>query len=171
MNRILKPTIFKSAVVAFGLLLSVMSFAETKVAVVDLEAAVVASNIWKQAESALMSKMKSDETKLKKLESEVFAYIQRYEKEKDVMAQKDKVDLEYNIRTKQAEAQEIIAKNQKMQQEGIQSAMTKLRPKLQGIIDGIVKEKQLDVVLNKQAVYYSSESLDVTSEVTKRLNQ
>ena len=55
-----------------------------------------------------------------------------------LLAQQDKVDFEYNIRTKHAEAQELIAKNQKMQQEGVQSAMTKLRPKLQSIIDDIV---------------------------------
>lgn len=164
-------SILKSAVIASGLLLSAVTFAESKIGVADLEAAVVASKTWKQVESSLMSKMKSDETKLKKLESDVKALAERYEKEKDVMAQKDKVDLEYQIRTKQAEAQEIIVKNQKMQQQGIQSAMIELRPRLEKIVDQIVQEKQLTVVINKQALYYSSEAIDITSEVTQRLNK
>jgi outer membrane protein len=64
--------------------------------------------------------------------------------------------------------QQVLQQRLQQSQEELQATMS---PKLEKAVTDLAKEKGYDLVLVKQAVLFSSASVDITSDVTKQINR
>jgi outer membrane protein len=82
----------------------------------------------------------------------------------------------YNLRARELQqrynelGKSVQAKRQALQQ-SLNEAMNKVKAVALGVVADIVKERRANLVLEKQAVVYEPEGMDVTAEALKRLNE
>jgi outer membrane protein len=146
--------------------------ADFKLALVDRERALLASEKGKEAQktlSQLQEKKKKEleprSTQCKKLQEEIesqkFVLSEDAMQQKGMEAQRCQRDLERDF---QAAKDEIV-----MQQ---QSLLGPLAKKLEEVVTALGKEKEFDLILDRSTpgVLYAPDTTDVTELVIKRLN-
>lgn len=146
--------------------------ADFKLALVDRQRALMASEKGKEAEktlSQLQEKKKKEleprSNQCKKLqedaESQKFVLSDDALQEKAIEFQRCQRDLERDF---QAAKDELVVQQQKL--------LTPLAKKLEEIVTALGKEKEFDLVLDRSTpgVLYAPDGLDVTDLVIKRLN-
>lgn len=124
---------------------------------------------------ALLSKFRKDAEpdaqQARKLKDELQNLLEKSQKDADIMSASQRNKLEKEAEDKQMDYQFIRQKLKKKQQEGREQILEKLGPKFEGVMTQLVKEGKYDIILHRQAVFHSADSLDITSEVTKRINK
>jgi outer membrane protein len=69
---------------------------------------------------------------------------------------------------------EFQRRGQELQQQRAQreqAFLNEMRPRLDEIIRNLIKQQEIDLVLNKQAAIYANPELDITGRVVELLNQ
>ena len=166
---------FRVFVVAAGLL----AFAgtamaeEIKIAVVDLDQAINATDQGKKAREELQGKQKQAEGQLKPMYEKGKALAEEIQSKRFVLSedalrkkQLDLADIQNDLKSKGAELEGQF----KIDYERL---VGPLRDKLLGILTEFGKEQGYTLILerNTPGVIYSKEALDITDEVVKRFNK
>ncbi|HXX47535.1 MAG TPA: OmpH family outer membrane protein [Myxococcota bacterium] len=147
--------------------------ADFKLALVDRQRALIASDKGKEAEKTLtdlQDKKKKEleprSDKCKKIqedaESQKFVMSDEAMQEKQIEFQRCQRDLERDF---QAAKDELVVQQQKL--------LAPIAKKLEDIVNAIGKEKSFDLILDRSTpgVLYAPDTLDVTDLVIKRLNE
>jgi outer membrane protein len=166
---------FRIFVVAAGLL----AFAgtaladEIKIAIVDLDQAINATDQGKKAREELQGKQKQAEGQLKPMYEKGKALAEEIQSKRFVLSedalrkkQLDLADIQNDLKSKGAELEGQF----KIDYERL---VGPLRDKLLGILTDFGKEQGYTLILerNTPGVIYSKEALDITDEVVKRFNK
>jgi len=166
---------FRIFVVAAGLL----AFAgtavadEVKIAIVDLDRAINATDQGKKAREELQGKQKQAEGQLKPMYEKGKALNEEIQSKRFVLSedalrkkQLDLMDIQNDLKSKGAELEGQF----KIDYERL---VGPLRDKLLGILTDFGKEQGYTLILerNTPGVIYSKEALDITDEVVKRFNK
>lgn len=158
--------IFLSVCVSF----SSWALADVKIAVVDQFEALTQSA---QAKS-MIQKMKAgtaaDEQKLKSLETSLEALGKKLNTDAAVMSDAQKQKMIKDLEAKRDTYFTLRQKVQKRYQDGQQSIVQTLGPKFRQAIEQIIKKGNYDLVIQKQALVYAPESMDITSQVTAAID-
>ncbi|MDX1805239.1 MAG: OmpH family outer membrane protein [Alcanivorax sp.] len=161
----------KKWLIALVAILPMLAFAEGKVGIIDPLAALQGSEHVQQKLSALDKDMAADKQELKKLNSEVASLQKKLDKDGMTMSS-DKVDeLRTQGQQKVIRLKSLQHKLQKKSSEGQRAILEEMQPKLQQAVEKIAKQKNLDLVVNAQAVIYAQDGMDITAEVSKQLNK
>lgn len=162
----------------FGLALAMFipalpAAADVKLAIVDRQRALIASDKGKEAEKTLTQLQDKKKKELeprsnacKKIqedtESQKFVMTDDALQEKAIEYQRCGRDLERDV---QAAKDELVVAQQKLLQP--------IAKKLEEVVNAIGKEKQFDLILDRSTpgVLYAPDALDVTDLVIKRLNE
>ena len=163
----------KLLLVLLVLFISISVFAESKIGIVDMQRVIMEVNQGKAA----MEKLKTEAEKQQKVMKE---------KEKDLMAlEKELKDLLNNpaadkakILEKQKNGQEKLMLYQQEAQK-IQSDLSKKEQKAAGeilekaqkIILDVTKKEGFEIILNKAAVLYAPNSIDITNQVIREYDK
>ena len=108
---------------------------------------------------------------LRKLRDDIMKIEERLQKEGVAMSRDQGQALTDERDAKMIEfrsLQQILQQRLQQSQEELQAAMS---PKLEKAVTDLAKEKGYDLVLVKQAVLFSSATVDITAEVTKQINR
>jgi len=166
---------FRIFIVAAGLL----AFAgtavadEVKIAIVDLDRAINATDQGKKAREELQGKQKQAEGQLKPMYEKGKALAEEIQSKRFVLSedalrkkQLDLADIQNDLKSKGAELEGQF----KIDYERL---VGPLRDKLLGIVTDFGKEQGYTLILerNTPGVIYSKEALDITDEVVKRFNK
>ena len=118
----------------------------------------------------LQSKFNARRDKLVSQQKTLQGELDKYKKESATMSQKDKDSLKQKVTDDQANlAKEAAAFQQDLGKE--QNAIMKnVLAQLNGIISTIAKKNNYTLVLDSQAVIYSSDSADITKQVSKEFD-
>jgi outer membrane protein len=144
-----------------------------KIAVVDLDQAINATDQGKKAREELQGKQKQAEGQLKPMYDRGKALAEeiqskRFVLSEDALRQKqlDLAEIQSNLRSKGAELEGQF----KVDYERL---VGPLRDKLLGIIADLGKEQGYSLILerNMNGVIYSKEALDITDQVVQRFNK
>jgi outer membrane protein len=144
-----------------------------KIAVVDLDQAINATDQGKKAREELQGKQKQAEGQLKPMYDRGKALAEeiqskRFVLSEDALRQKqlDLAEIQSNLRSKGAELEGQF----KVDYERL---VGPLRDKLLGIIAELGKEQGYSLILerNMNGVVYSKEALDITDQVVQRFNK
>ena len=153
------------------LLLPALALAEPKIVVVDPERALGETEEVKARIGKFQNDMQGQENKLRKLRDDIMKIEERLQKEGVAMSRDQSQSLTDERDAKMIEfrsLQQILQQRLQQSQEELQAAMS---PKLEKAVTDLSKEKGYDLVLVKQAVLFSSQSVDITEDVTKQINK
>ena len=152
------------------LLLPMLAFAEPKIVVVDPERALGETEEVKTRIAKFQADMQGQDNKLRKLRDDIMKIEERLQKEGVAMSRDQGQALTDERDAKMIEfrsLQQILQQRLQQSQEELQAVMS---PKLEKAVTDLSKQKGYDLVLVKQAVLFSSPSVDITADVTKQIN-
>ncbi|WP_426417348.1 OmpH family outer membrane protein [Aestuariirhabdus sp. LZHN29] len=158
-------------VLALGLMTVVGAQAESKIAVVNYQMALIESDAAKAYAKKAEDRFGAQVNELKKLEEEGKRLQAKYERDVTAMSESEKKELQMELQRK---AQDFEYKSKQLQAEKAQSDRVEieaLRPKLDQAIQEVVKEGGYDLVLERNGVVFVSPSVDITTKVIQRLNK
>ncbi len=157
----------------FGILFSLLSLSvwagDSKIGVVDLQKIMQTSNQMKDIQTKLENDFKPRRDKLVAEEKKLKDEMEKFKRDSAVMSEKKKLEAE----------KAIIASQQKFEREGQQyqqelsvahnKAMEDFYNKIKEAIVAVAKSDKFDIVLQKDAAPYSSDKLDITNQVMKKI--
>ncbi len=142
----------------------------TKIAMLDREAALLASNAARTAQDKLNAEMKPQRDRLDSLRNDIKAMEQRFQKENATMSESNKKALRDQADKKAQEFNTLIQQVQERTQQAQQDLLKRLLPNLEGILDDLRKAGGYDIILDRRAAVYVAPDLDLTKRVVDRLN-
>ena len=167
-------TIFKKLVAATALtLLPLVALAQGKIAVVNLEAAILQSDYAQQrlAEFEANEDFMADKSQYEKVVAEIKEIQANFERDQAAMSEDQKVAARQKLASKQSDLEYVVKKLQAMQQQNAQRVFQELAPKAQEVLQQVIATEQIGLLLSRQAVLHADMGYDVTAKVTDKLNQ
>lgn len=163
----------KVAVVVFVAMCAGNVFAEGRIAVLDLEAAVLNTDLAKSRLNALraQSEYKSNVQELESLKKDFDKQVEQFQKDMDVLSNEQKMARKNKIDAKRADAEHIARKLEAANKQEVQSIMQEIGPSLQQILPAIIKDENIGLLLPRQSVMHVEPSYDITAKVADKLNR
>lgn len=152
------------------LMLSAPLAAELKVGVVDLRRAVFTSDDAQKFSESLQSQFKSEEDAIRKLQEEASAMRDRLESDGAMMNENERNKA---AREFEGKVREFNQRRQQLDQavsEQRSQFLQKAQPEIDAALENILKERELDLILPREAVVFAKPELDLTEDLIKRLN-
>jgi outer membrane protein len=141
-----------------------------KIGVVDLQKIMQTSTQMKTIQQKLESEFKPRRDKLVAVETGLKSDMEKFKRDSAILSATQKKDLEKKIVASQ---QQFERDGQQYQQElstAHNEAMEGLYTKVRSAISKIATDEKYDIIVQKDATPFSSESLDVTDKVIKAIN-
>lgn len=159
----------KKSLFTLLMLASTASFANN-VAVWNSHMAIANSNFAKAKVTATQNSIKPKQQQLKVYQENV-ERLQRQFDEK--MSEQTQAELEKQIKANMLNYQEVVEQIQQSIDASEQEVMQKIAPKIQGITDNLIKQKNIDILLDYRNgnLTFSKKEWDITDDVTKAINE
>ncbi|HEY9034444.1 MAG TPA: OmpH family outer membrane protein [Pseudomonadales bacterium] len=157
------------------LVCSTMAMASGKIAVVNLQQAVLNTD-FAQARIAELendASFKSNLEQARKIQDEGRKLAEQYQKELPTMAASQKQDMEKQIREKQADLEHIAGKLQTARDGLLEGVMQELNVSATRAIRELIETEGIGLLLNAnpQLVLHADTSYDISAKLTDRLNR
>jgi outer membrane protein len=143
----------------------------SKVAVVNVQQVLLQSSKVAEVNTKLQDQFKARQEKLTGQQKSLQDEIDKYSKDSSTMAQKDRDALEKKIADDKASFLKDAGAFQKEVNAAQNKAMQGILNQLSGIISAMAKKNNYNLVLDSQAVVYSSDATDITKDVAKDFNK
>lgn len=166
-------TLTKLVATATLMMLPLTVLAQGKIAVVNLQAAILQSEYAKQRLAVFESNedFTSDKNKYEQLVAELTELKENYERDEAAMSEAQKVAASQKLTSRQSDLEYVVKKLQAMQQQNAQRVFQELAPKAQEVLQQVIATEQVGLLLNQQAVIHADMGYDITAKVTDKLNQ
>lgn len=156
--------------ITLGSLLSVSAWAEVKIAVVDVQRAILQSEQSKAYMAQIQDEFQGEEEEIRSLQSEAAALLERLQKDSEVMSEAEKRKLQQQIEDKNNDFIYLRKKLQRQIDERQQELFAGVDQKVQKAIEELVLSEDYDLIIPRQAALYVNELYDITRKVTEKLN-
>lgn len=145
------------------------ALAQTKVAVVNVQKAILESDEIKKAQTVLEAKYKSRQEELLKLQKDLESIQAQLQGGK--LSQAAASELQLKGTREQRDAQRISEDLQADAERDRQEILSKSTQKLQEVVKKIADEKGYDVVIDVSQAFYTKPALDITADVAAAYNK
>ena len=146
-------------------------FAEVKIAVVDVQSAILQSEEAKRLLAQLNSEFKGDRERLQALRAEGTSIQEQFQKNAEVMSDAEKRRLQKDFETKNNDYIYEAKKLQRRMEERQAEMFGGIDAKVQKAIEELVLQEDYDMILPRQAALYVGELYNITRKVTEKLNE
>lgn len=160
----------KKILIAVLMILPLAAMAEQGIGVVDPIEALQGADEFQTRYEKLQSSLKDDKSRLDQINSEVKQIRERLDKDGMTMSDDDRQNLKTKGQQKVIELRNLQESAQRKMGKGQQAILKVMEPKLKKAVDAVASEHHLSLVVNAQAVIYANDSMDITGEVSKKLN-
>lgn len=162
---------FKSLAVLSALVFCSVSFAETRIGLIDMRTALFSSEAAKSFTDKTVSQFKKQDLEVRAVGEEGQRLEQRLKNDAAIMSDSERVKLATDIEAKIQEYKYLKSKLDKALAEKRQEFLADSKPKMDQVINEIVAEHKLDLLLPREAALYANEALDYTQQVVEKLNK
>ncbi len=168
MTRLLKTTL-----VVIALVLPAVGFAQGKIAVVNLQEAILQTDLAQKRLTAVRNQddYKADKAEFEKLKNEFEELAKKFQKDAAVMSQEQQVAARKKLASKQADLEHVTGKLQQAEQMAGQSLLQEMSPKVQKVLRELITAEGIGLLLQQQAVIHADAGYNITAKVTDKLNQ
>lgn len=158
------------AVMSVMALASFPAAAQTKIAVLDYQMALLESDAAKRYSVDAEKKFGSQLQRLKNLESEAKRLQERMQRDGDKLGQSEleKIELEFRQKAREFQVQSKELNDAKAQSD--REMLEQLKPKLDKAVETVLQAGDYDLVIDRSAVIDVKPALDITRQVIERLN-
>jgi len=163
--------IFTKTALLVALLLPAMAFAAEKMAVVDPMEALLNNSAVKSRNAQLEKSIEAEGQRLRKLRDELVKIEERLQRDGMTMSKSERNKLNDEREEKGFRFQAMQQSINRRVEEDRQDLLAEMEPILLRAIEEVAKEKKVDMVISANAVVYGKPEIDITSDVTKRINQ
>ncbi|MEM1155573.1 MAG: OmpH family outer membrane protein [Pseudomonadota bacterium] len=163
----------KIVLTAALLALPAVGWAQGKIAVVDLQEAILQTD---QAQKRLQDirdeeDFKADTAEFEKLRGELDDLVQKFQKDAAVMSQEQQAAARQKLASKQADLEHVVGKIQQTEQAAAQALLQEMGPKVQEVLRDLITTDGIGLLLQRGAVIHADPSYSITAKVTDKLNQ
>jgi outer membrane protein len=151
-------------------MLSVPAWAEVKIAVVDVQRAILNSEQAKAYMAQIQEEFKNEEEEIRNLQSDAAALLERLQKDGEVMSDAEKRKLQQQIEDKNNDFIYLRKKLQRQIDERQQELFAGVDQRVQKAIEELVLSDDYDLIIPRQAALYVTDLYDITRKVTEKLN-
>jgi len=145
------------------------AFADLQVGVIDLHEVLDKTPQLKKIQDDLKAKFAPQEEKLKKAQQNMQDEMKKLQRDNSVMSDSERKKLQDKIVKDRQELQQMSIDFQQKAAAEQNKAMTKLFEQIQGLIKQVATKNKLNLVLQKEAVPYYDQNLNVTDQVIKSM--
>lgn len=166
--------IIKQLAVAMALIaLPLVASAQGKIAVVDLEAAILQTDFAQQRLSTFEESedFAADKSEFEGLRKELDELVQNFQRDQAAMSEDQKVAARQKLASKQSDIEYVAKKLQAMQQQNAQRVFQELAPKAREVLRDIIATDGIGLLLQQQTVIHADLGYSITAKVTDKLNQ
>lgn len=162
----------KFVIAACALLVAGSVFAQPKVAVLNLERAILGTDAAKARLSTLerSADYVDNVAQAEKLDKEIKAIVENAQKNAAVMSSEQKQAEQQKAALKQSDLKHVVKKIQALQQNVARQIMAEQQQRARKAVNDLVKSEKLDLLLDSGVAVYAAPAYDVTTKVTKLLN-
>lgn len=151
--------------------LSVPVAAELKVGVVDLRRAVFTSEDAAEFTQQLQKQFKDEETSIRKVQEEAQALRDRLETDGAMMNDTERGKAQREFEGKVREFNQLRQRLDQAVNQERSKFLQQAQPQIDKALQSILDERDLDVILPREAVVYAKPEMDLTEDLIKRLNE
>jgi outer membrane protein len=158
---------------AVALLLPGSVLAQGKIAVVNLQEAILQSD---QAQARLaevrsQEDYKADKEEFDRLQQELDQLVKDFQKDAAVMSQEQQLAARKRLASKQADLEHVTGKLQQAEQAAGQLLLQQLSPAVQEVLRELIATEGIGLLLQRQSVIHADPGYSITAKVTDKLNQ
>ncbi|GAA4096288.1 OmpH family outer membrane protein [Zhongshania borealis] len=146
--------------------------AEGRIAVFDVEAAVLNTDMAKKRLTDMrnQAEYKKNVSELESLKKKYDKVVEQFQKDFDILSAEQRQATKNKIDAARADGEHIARKIESANQQEAQSILQELGPKLQAILPQLVKDENIGLLLPRKAVLHADSSYDITAKVADKLN-
>ena len=153
------------------LMLPLLAVAEQKIAVIDPMQALVETEEVKSRNARLEASLETESRRLRTLRDEIGKIEEKMQRDGMTMSRQEREELTGDREAKGLEFQTLQQSLQRRVNNDRQELLESMEPKLLEAIEEVAQARGLDMVVSAQAMVYVKPELDITREVTQRLNE
>lgn len=163
----------KATVAATLMILPLMASAQGKIAVVNLQEAILQTD---QAQKRLANVRNqedylADKVEFDKLKQEFEDLAKKFQKDAAVMSQEQQLAARKKLANKQADLEHVTGKLQQAEQAAGQALLQEMSPRVQQVLRELITTEGVGLLLQQQAVIHADAGYSITAKVTDKLNQ
>jgi outer membrane protein len=155
------------------LLLPVLASAQGRIAVVDLQAAILQTDYAQERLAQLEDNedFKADKANFEALRAERDQLVESYQRDEAAMSDDQKAAARQRVSSKQADLEYVAQKLQASQQQNAQLVFQELAQAARAVLGQIIETDQIGLLLQQQNVIHADLGYSITAKVTDKLNQ
>ena len=163
---------YKVVAVAVMALWACGAAAEGRIAVFDVEAAVLNTDMAKKRLTAMRNQAdyKKNVSELESLKKNYDKIVEQFQKDFDILSAEQRQATKNKIDAARADGEHLARKIEGANQQEAQSILQELGPKLQAILPQLVKDENIGLLLPRKSVLHADSSYDITAKVADKLN-
>jgi outer membrane protein len=144
--------------------------AEMKIAVVDMQRAVLASDEAKAAVEKFRAAKQEEIDTITALETALKGIQDKIAKDGEIMSEDERRKLKNSFEEKATTYKFHRQNMQKAEQQELQLLAQKMEPQMQKALKAIIDEKKYDLVVRPEMVIYNAPGTDITKLLLEKLN-
>ena len=168
MSRLLKVVL-----VCVALSLPTLGWAQGKIAVVNLQEAILQTDLAQKRLAAVRDEAdyKADKAEYDRLKGEFDELVRKLQKDMAVMSQDQQIAARKKLAGKQADLEHVTGKLQKAEQAAGQGLLQEMSPKVQEVLRELIATEGIGLLLQRSSVIHADAGYSITAKVTDKLNQ
>jgi outer membrane protein len=147
------------------------ALAEVKIAIVDVQGAILQSEEAKRLLQQIQDEFKDEEDEIRQIQTDAAAMMERLQKDAEVMSDAEKRRIQQQIESKNNDFVFFRQKLQRQVEERQQELFAGINGKVQKAVEELVKSDDYDLILPRQAALYVNPVYNITRKVTEKLNE
>lgn len=150
-----------------------LALAQGKVAVVNLQEAILQSDLAQQRLSEVRGEegYQADKDEFDRIQEELEKLVQDFQKDAAVMSQEQQVAARKNLASKQADLEYVASKLQQAEQATGQALLQEMSPMVQEVLRELIATEGIGLLLQRGSVIHADPGYSITAKVTDKLNQ
>jgi len=151
--------------------LSTNIFAEAKIGIIDMRAALFSSEAAKAFTDKMVNRYKQQDLEVRGVGEEGQKLELRLKNDAAIMSDNERSKMASELEAKIQEYKYLKSKLDKALATERQEFLTESKPKLDQAINELVEEKKLDLLLPRETALFASPSMDYTAQIIEKLNK
>lgn len=162
---------FKAFTLLSILSVSTLTLAETKIGLIDMRAALFSSKAAKTFTERMVSQYKQQDLEVTAVGDDGQKLELRLKNDAAIMSDSERNKMASDLEAKIQEYKYLKSKLDKSLAEERQEFLAESKPRIDVVVNEIVKEEGLDLLLPREAVLFASDKMDYTAKMIEKLDK
>ncbi len=163
----------KTLVAAIVLSLPTLALAQGKIAVVNLQEAILQTDLAQKRLEQVYNQedFKADKNEFDKLKKELDELVKKFQKDAAIMSKEQQASMRQKLASKQSDLEHVAGKLKQAEAAAGQALLQELSPRVQEVLRDLIASENIGLLMRQEAVIHADAGYNLTAKVTDKLNQ